>query len=115
MAYRPFSRSERPEVGMPLLDDDLVRKQEGGRAILELHQQHTTPQIINRAQNARLFAKPRQTLAVPDGLKKLASPPNHYVKICRFHIIMSLHLPNAPAPTDTDESLLLIATIATII
>jgi hypothetical protein len=57
-------------------DYHFIRKQKGGRTVIELDQKHPTPEIIDRAQNARLFAKSRQTLVIPDRFEQSATPPN---------------------------------------
>src|SRR5690242_12863409 len=68
-----------------LFDDYFIRKQESGRAVVELHEQHAAPEIIDRAQNARLFAKSAQPLMITYRLEQSTAPPDHRLEICTFH------------------------------
>src|SRR6185437_16769150 len=69
-----------------LFDDHFVGKQKSRRAVVKLHQQHMTPEIIHRAQNARFFAKSAQPFMVSYRLEQTTTPPNHRLEICTFHV-----------------------------
>jgi hypothetical protein len=60
-----------------LLEDHFVGKQESGRAVIELHQQHPTPQVIHRTQNARPFAVSALAFVVSHGNEQTATPSNY--------------------------------------
>src|SRR5579864_6916141 len=65
------------ESGSRLLDGHFVRKQEGGCAVFELHQQHSTPEVVHRTQNARFFVISAQPFMVSHRLEQPTMPPNH--------------------------------------
>src|SRR6185437_15360648 len=81
-----------------LFDDHFVGKQKSRRAVVKLHQQHMTPEIIHRAQNARFFAKSAQPFMVSYRLEQTTTPPNHRLEICTFHVHHCPSTRQAPPP-----------------
>ena len=50
-----------------IFDDYFVREQEGGRTVVKLHEQHVSFQVVDLAQNFRLFTEARAALMIAYG------------------------------------------------
>src|SRR5512146_1406699 len=81
-----------------LFDHHLVRKQESGRTVFELHQQHAASEVVHGSQDARLFAKSAQPFMVSYRLEQTTTPPNYRLEIHTFHVHHCPSARQAPHP-----------------
>src|SRR5262249_16195256 len=68
-----------------IFDDYFVREQEGGCTVVKLHEQHVSFQIIDLAQNFRLFTEPGAALMVAYGSQHPTIPPPPRLRIANPH------------------------------
>jgi len=67
-----------------LFDDYFVREEESGAAVVKLHQEHATVQIVHLAKDPGLLLKPAAPLMIPYKPDQSAMPP-HHLGIDAFH------------------------------
>ncbi len=72
-----------------LFDDYFVREKESSAAVVKLHQEHATVQIVHLAKNPGLLLKSTAPLMIPYKPDQSAKPPHHLgidAFHCRFHL-----------------------------
>ncbi len=69
---------------MGLFDDYFIRKEESGAAVVKLHQEHATVQIVHLAKNPGLLLKPAAPLLIPYKSEQSAMP-SHHLSIDAYH------------------------------
>src|SRR6266849_4107138 len=67
-----------------LFHDYFVREEESGAAVVKLHQEHATVQIVHLAKDPGLLLKPAAPLMIPYKPDQSAMPP-HHLGIDAFH------------------------------
>ncbi len=69
-----------------LFDDYFVRKQERSGTVVKLNQKHAPVEIIDLAQDARLFAEATATFVVAHWSLKFADPTHHRLIVFTNHL-----------------------------